>query len=154
MVGGGQPVGEEEIAAVDGLADLKGPLPPPGGGTHALGAQAQEKPLGALVQPLAPPPLQAIEDEPGIIAERRRNGLDGAVHVGAHRLDAQPRQSEVALAGIDEAEHAAGLLVLAVPEQPVQPGQMVLGPKEIAIAPEDELLLARGCSRPRSSSCG
>src|SRR5260370_93425 len=81
-------------------------------------------------------PAGAVVDQAGVLEQRRRDQAHRRVgRRPAHQAEAGERQQ--AMAVVDPREQTSRLILLFFPEQPVEPGDVVLGPQRLAVEGEE-----------------
>ena len=123
--------------------DLQLALEPPAVGPAELARGIQQDGLDAVVQALLAPPAQAIVGEARIVAQRRRHRLDRAIDPAAAPLQRHPRLGEPAVARRHALEHPSRRGAAQVPEQAVEPGDVILLAQMAAVLREEARVLAR-----------
>ena len=135
--------GAIEIASGQRSPDLQLALEPPAVGPAELARGIQQDGLDAVVQALLAPPAQAVEGEARIVAQRRRHRLDRAIDPAAAPLQRHPRLGEPAVARRHALEHPFRRGAAQVPEQAVEPGDVILLAQMAAVLREEAGVLAR-----------
>ena len=140
-------ISEFGFAAGENPAGNRLPFRPPcrrADEVSSLGEQNLDRSIGHV---LFAPPAQLLEDEPRIGAQLRRNPRDRRLGIGGLRGKRQARLSQQTVVGRQDAQHPVGRLALALPQQSVDPLNMILGAQRGGMASEKILLDERAVIR-------
>ena len=135
-------VGEIELAGPERAPDLQLALEPPARRPDQLARRVQKHRDHVVVAVLLPAPAQPVEVQAGIVAERGRHRVHRLVDRGLVPLQTDACHGELAIALGHAREHAVRGPAPVIPEQVVEPVDVVLGRQQPPVFVVEFLLLA------------